>query len=81
MSAEFYDNASFQSSLFNSELQFSASKFYKYADLTLIDSRGKVLFNYAEFNEKADFSHSIFVQDFDFISKKTIQHILIIVGF
>jgi len=70
MSAEFYDTISFQSSLFNSELQFSAGKFYKYADLTLIDCRGKVLFNYADFRGKADLSHSIFAQDFDFISTK-----------
>lgn len=70
MSAEFYDIISFQNSLFNSELQFSASKFYKYADFTLIDCRGKVLFNYAEFMDKADLSHSVFVQNFDFISTK-----------
>lgn len=70
MNAEFYDTVSFQSSLFNSESQFSAAKFYKYADFTLIDCRGRSLFNYAEFMDKADLSHSIFLQDFDFISTK-----------
>ncbi|WP_178987958.1 pentapeptide repeat-containing protein [Winogradskyella schleiferi] len=70
MSAEFYDSTSFQNSLFNSELQFSAAKFFKYTDFALIDCRGKVLFNYTEFRYKADFSHSIFVQDFDFVNTK-----------
>lgn len=70
MGAEFYGAVSFQSSMFNSEFQCSATKFYKYADLTLIDCRGRALFNYAEFREKADFGHSIFAQDLDFISTK-----------
>lgn len=70
MNAEFYDTVSFQNSLFNAEVQFSAGKFYKYADFTLIDCRGKALFNYTEFKDKADLSHSIFAQDFDFISTK-----------
>ncbi|WP_179020142.1 pentapeptide repeat-containing protein [Winogradskyella forsetii] len=70
MNAEFYDTASFQNSLFNSELQFSAGKFFKYADFTLIDCRGRVLFNYTEFRDKADFSHSIFAQDLGFINTK-----------
>lgn len=68
MNAEFYGITSFQSSLFNSELQFSAIKCVKYADFTLIDCRGKTFFNYAEFKEKADFSHAIFNQDFQFVS-------------
>lgn len=70
MNAEFYDNISFQNTVFNSEVQFSAAKFYKYADFTLIDSRGKALFNYADFMGKVDFAHSIFMQDFDFVSTK-----------
>jgi len=70
MNTKFYGTVSFQSSLFNSESQFSAATFYKYADFTLIDCRGKSLFNYTEFMDKADLSHSIFLQDFDFISTK-----------
>jgi len=70
MNAGFFDSVSFQSSVFNAELQFSAAKFYKYADLTLIDCRAKVLFNYAEFRDNAELSHSIFFQDFDFVSTK-----------
>ncbi|WP_456441010.1 pentapeptide repeat-containing protein, partial [Psychroserpens sp.] len=70
MSAKYYDTISFQNSLFNSELQLSAGEFYKYVDFTLLDCRGKVLFNYAEFRDKANFSHSIFVQDFDFVSTR-----------
>ena len=70
MGAEFYGLASFQSSLFNSEFQCSATKFFKYADFTLIDCRDRTLFNYTEFRDKADFGHSIFAQDFDFVSTK-----------
>lgn len=69
--AKFYDNVSFQNSVFNSELQCSATEFYKYADFTLIDCRGKVFFNYADFRDKGDFSHSICVQDFNFVSTKS----------
>lgn len=70
MSAQFFDSVSFQNSVFNSEFQCSATTFYKYADFTLVNYRGKALFNYAEFREKADLSHSVFGQDLDFISTK-----------
>lgn len=70
MNAHFFDTVSFQNSVFNSEFQCGATLFYKYADFTLIDCRGKALFNYAEYREKADLSHSVFAQDFDFVSTK-----------
>ncbi len=70
LNAEFNDDVSFQNSLFNSEFQCSTGRFFKYADFTLIDCRGKVFFNYAEFKDKADFSYAVFMQDFDFINTK-----------
>lgn len=73
MNTEYYQNASFQNCTFNSELQLSASKFYKYADFSLIDCRGNTLFNYSEFNERADFSNSYFGRNVDFVNTQNNQ--------
>ena len=68
MNTEYWENASFQSAVFNAECQLSVSKFFKYADLSLIDSRGHMLVNYTEFLGKANFSHAHFNRNFDFVN-------------
>lgn len=69
--SEFIGVANFQSVLFNSDVQLSVCEFYEYAELTLLDCRGRLFCNYTKFFEKVDFSNSSFARNMYFVSTES----------
>lgn len=70
MDTKFMQQCSFQQAIFKEEAQFSVCQFGEYADFSLVDARGKMIFNYSEFFARAVFEDARFMQGFDFLNVK-----------